>query len=291
MSAAARPRSGGGRRSVARRACGRTAADASRPRSPAAANGSPAVPGRRPASGPAGPAVESHHDDVVWVGPAGRPAVAGSPGSPGSPGASGGASASGPGTDGSAPRARAARRARAWYSGPCLRGSAYSFGLSVQYVPLVVPYQLAPPQSGSNGPCRPRRTTSTRASPCWAARGLPAGWRRAGRPRVGARLVGSPPAGTRRRPAGAPGRSRATGPAAAPLARRRRSAGRAVRAGRPTLPGRAGASRARGSRRCVPCPTPVARRSRLVGLGVPWPSRRRRRPPSRARRAGPASCS
>ena len=54
--------------------------------------------------------------------------------------------------DGSVPRARAARRARAWYSGPCLRGSAYSFGFTVQYVPLVVPYQLAPPQSGSNGP-------------------------------------------------------------------------------------------------------------------------------------------
>ena len=53
---------------------------------------------------------------------------------------------------GSPPFAPAARRARAWYSGPCLRGSAYSFGLIVQYVPLVVPYQLAPPQSGSNGP-------------------------------------------------------------------------------------------------------------------------------------------
>ena len=51
--------------------------------------------------------------------------------------------------------ARTARLARAWYSGPCLRGSAYSFGLSVQYVPLVVPYQLAPRQSGSNGPSTP----------------------------------------------------------------------------------------------------------------------------------------
>ena len=38
---------------------------------------------------------------------------------------------------------------------PCLRGSAYSLGLSVQYVPLVVPYQLAPRQSGSNGPSTP----------------------------------------------------------------------------------------------------------------------------------------
>ena len=56
-----------------------------------------------------------------------------------------------------APRSR---RARAWYSGPCLRGSAYSFGFIVQYVPLVVPYQLAPPQSGSNGSHRPRRRRS-----------------------------------------------------------------------------------------------------------------------------------
>ena len=31
-----------------------------------------------------------------------------------------------------APDARDARRARAWYSGPCLRGSAYSLGLTVQ---------------------------------------------------------------------------------------------------------------------------------------------------------------
>ncbi len=55
-----------------------------------------------------------------------------------------------PGVGGVPARPAAARRARAWYSGPCLRGSAYSFGLMVQYVPLVVPYQLAPPQSGSN---------------------------------------------------------------------------------------------------------------------------------------------
>src|SRR5215212_6298225 len=43
------------------------------------------------------------------------------------------------------------RRARAWYSGPCLRGSAYSFGLIVQYVPLDAPYQVPPDHSGSNG--------------------------------------------------------------------------------------------------------------------------------------------
>ena len=47
--------------------------------------------------------------------------------------------------------APAARRARAWYSGPCLRGSAYSRGLSVQYVPDVGPYQAPPSQSGSSG--------------------------------------------------------------------------------------------------------------------------------------------
>ena len=109
-------------------------------------------------SGPVAPAVDSHQELVVWVG--------GAPGSP-EPVASSGGSRSGapaavsvsPGT-GSASAApenrdRVARRARAWYSGPCLRGSAYSFGLSVQYVPLVVPYQLAPRQSGSKGPSTP----------------------------------------------------------------------------------------------------------------------------------------
>ena len=44
-----------------------------------------------------------------------------------------------------------ARRARAWYYGPCLRGSAYSFGLIVQYVPLDAPDHVAPVQPGSNG--------------------------------------------------------------------------------------------------------------------------------------------
>jgi translation initiation factor IF-2 len=43
------------------------------------------------------------------------------------------------------------RRARAWYSGPCFRGSAYSLGLIVQYVPLDAPYQVAPVQPGSKG--------------------------------------------------------------------------------------------------------------------------------------------
>ena len=45
----------------------------------------------------------------------------------------------------------AERRARRWYSGPCLRGSAYSFGLIVQYVPLEAPYHVAPVQPGSKG--------------------------------------------------------------------------------------------------------------------------------------------
>jgi hypothetical protein len=47
--------------------------------------------------------------------------------------------------------ASAARRARARYSGPCLRGSAYSLGLIVQYVPLDSPYHDPPDQSGSKG--------------------------------------------------------------------------------------------------------------------------------------------
>ena len=47
--------------------------------------------------------------------------------------------------------ARAARRARAWYSGPCFRGSAYSRGLIVQYVRDDGPYQEPPSHSGSSG--------------------------------------------------------------------------------------------------------------------------------------------
>ena len=127
-------------------------------------------------------------------------------------------------------RPAAARRARAWYSGPCLRGSAYSFGLSVQYVPLVVPYQLAPPQSARTARPRRRRTRSTRASPC--SGGLaPRGRRRPeaspvadaggprrvrGRPTPG-RAVGLAP-GTRRAPA-RPRRARAARAASAGPAR------------------------------------------------------------------------
>src|SRR5690349_12105369 len=49
------------------------------------------------------------------------------------------------------PTPRVARRARAWYSGPCFRGSAYSRGLIVQYVPEDGPYHAPPSQSGSSG--------------------------------------------------------------------------------------------------------------------------------------------
>ncbi len=51
----------------------------------------------------------------------------------------------------SAPRSWEARRARAWYSGPCLRGSAYSRGLIVQYVFDDGPYHAPPSHSGSSG--------------------------------------------------------------------------------------------------------------------------------------------
>ena len=45
--------------------------------------------------------------------------------------------------------AAALAAARARYSGPCFRGSAYSRGLTCQYSPLVGPYQDAPAQVGS----------------------------------------------------------------------------------------------------------------------------------------------
>ena len=128
--------------------------------------------------------------------------------------------------------AAAARRARAWYSGPCLRGSAYSFGLIVQYVPLVVPYQLAPPQSGSNGLRRRRRTRSSRASPCSAAVGGRDARGRRRRPRSGAAPRRCRPAGSRRSrvaPSGAARRRPRAARRRAPAARRRRS-----RRGRPS---------------------------------------------------------
>ena len=59
------------------------------------------------------------------------------------------------------PRSWAARRARAWYSGPCLRGSAYSRGLIVQYVPDDGPYHAPPSHSGSSGVSAPRRRSSS----------------------------------------------------------------------------------------------------------------------------------
>lgn len=45
---------------------------------------------------------------------------------------------------------RTGRFPRARYSGPCLRGSAYSRGLTVQYVPESAPTQAAPSQTGSS---------------------------------------------------------------------------------------------------------------------------------------------
>jgi hypothetical protein len=45
---------------------------------------------------------------------------------------------------------RTGRRPRARYSGPCFRGSAYSRGLTVQYVPESAPTQAAPSQTGSS---------------------------------------------------------------------------------------------------------------------------------------------
>jgi len=45
---------------------------------------------------------------------------------------------------------RTGRRPRARYSGPCFRGSAYSRGFTVQYVPESAPTQAAPSQTGSS---------------------------------------------------------------------------------------------------------------------------------------------
>ena len=135
---------------------------------------------------PVAPAVESHQDEVVWVGSAGRRPSAGAC-SPGSSAVSAAASGSGAPVAGagSPPRARAARRARAWYSGPCLRGSAYSFGFSVQYVPLVVPYQLAPPQSGSNGSASAPSYEVEPNVALFGARGFPPGGGAPGVPESG----------------------------------------------------------------------------------------------------------
>ena len=91
------------------------------------------------ASAEADPAVARHQPDVVC--PGGGLAAA-SP-RPSAPSAVGGSSvaassaaalvvAASPEGCVAPALARAARRARAWYSGPCLRGSAYSFGLIVQ---------------------------------------------------------------------------------------------------------------------------------------------------------------
>ena len=159
-------------------------------------------------------------------------------------------------------RARAAaRRARAWYSGPCLRGSAYSFGLIVQYVPLVVPYQLAPPQSGSNGPAS---APSYEVEPSVA---LP-------RRRVPAR---------RRPPAPAPLRR----PPRRPAGRRRRPAP-ARRAGAAGRPGRLGVPAAPADRRAPPGRRPGAAAPPAVGPARGVRPRPGRRPTAAAAPARPA---
>src|SRR5690242_14776760 len=134
----------------------RPAVDASRGDVPALAGAGPAG-----CASPVGAAPLAHQEVAVWMGPSARDApglglvASGSLGSGPAVGASLGASVGSSASaasvsDGAASmvlRRRSARRARAWYSGPCLRGSAYSFGLSVQYVPELVPYHEAPPQS------------------------------------------------------------------------------------------------------------------------------------------------
>ena len=100
------------------------------------------------------------------------------------------------------------RRARRWYSGPCLRGSAYSFGLSVQYVPLDVPYQVPP------RPLRLERLVLGRRRRSWS-RGSPCSMTASGR--LGdVRVRRLPPADvacrSRRRPGPRPARGRAGAP-------------------------------------------------------------------------------
>ena len=142
------------------------------------------------------------------------------------------------------------------------------------------------PSPARTARCPPRRTRSTRAWPCSAG----ASCRRAAAcqaSRTGARLVGSPPAGT----AGAPpwpGRSRAR--CQPPLRRTRRAPVRRARrpCGSPTSRGAGATAPPRPAVRSEPAP-----RRRDVSC-------RPRRPTAvaapasvgvRARRAGPASCS
>ena len=257
MSAAARPRSGGGgRRSVARRRRPRCVR-ASRRVACAAGSGRSRPPRRSGRRRRRSSPTRSRR-----VGRVGRTAgrrrrrLAGSAGGrPRTPRRPGSAPRPGP-----RPRARAARRARAWYSGPCLRGSAYSFGLSVQYVPLVVPYQLAPPQSGSNGPVRP--VVGRRPE-----RGL-------------VRLrAASPPGGGGRRASPGRGAARRCAGVAGPARRRRtgRPPCRPIRPGVATRPAVA-----------LPRAGPRLRRSRLP----PRPCRSRpRRRPAAARRPAARSAS
>ena len=185
------------------------------------------------------------------------------------------------------------RRARAWYSGPCLRGSAYSFGLIVQYVPLDAPYHVAPVQPGSKGSLSapsydvepgvavgagPRRADDRRARPAveplvGPGPAPPSGRSPAGPardPGPGGRevpdvLVEEPAPGPG--PAASSGRGRALPPGRAPGVRRPSA--------RPAARARLGSAR-QGSR------------GSAEGGSV---GRSAARPPTRRIRPGPASCS
>ncbi len=187
--------------------------------------------------------------------------------------------ASGPVSALAGPAARAARRALAWYSGPCLRGSAYSFGLIVQYVPLVVPYQLAPTQSGSNGLAVGlviRRGAERRLLGVAIRLGRPAGARcpcATRRSMMPGRVAG-PGVGPGLRPVRLP-----SAPAGRRLGRHRPDAWRCFAPDRPPRPLSAGGARARPAARLVrPGVGPTAARTRPGWRGTEAaPPRRRHR--------------
>ena len=191
-----------------------------------------------------------------------------------------------------APARSAARRRRsvpAWpraAPGPGTRaracaGSAYSFGLIVQYVPLVVPYQRRRRPS----PARTARVGvvvrgGAEASPCFgdrvgaAGRAAPSGAAGGVRPgRASAsRRAAAAPAGPSARPAARPCRGSEPARAGAPARRTARRVGvAAIGVGRPRL--------AAGRRRCRACRRGAQRIGRRAA---------RRRPGSRGSAAGPS---